>query len=249
MLLWKQASSALHPPNGLRKFTVICAQQHPLTCCRGVELENHLDCMPWYASKVEIANYLKDVNKDMKVLEYCRFQPGGWLDYVSHPHALSKHVAPTSFLFNYVAGTAIAVEGHLDEEVTYTSTPDIARVVARAVEYESEWPTIGGISGDRATTRNFIELGEKITGQPLKVEYLKLEDLEKGDLKTDSFPRLELPSIPKDQIEEFSKMGMIGILRAQHEGLWTVTDEWNKLLPDLVFDKVGDTLLKVWGKK
>lgn len=30
-------------------------------------LETNIEVMPWYAGKVEVANYLKDLNKDKKV--------------------------------------------------------------------------------------------------------------------------------------------------------------------------------------
>lgn len=41
-----------------------------LTCESGVKLEENLDAMPWYAGKVEVANYLKEINKDKKVLTW-----------------------------------------------------------------------------------------------------------------------------------------------------------------------------------
>lgn len=185
----------------------------------------------------------------LKVLEYSRFQVGNWIDYISHPHPLSKHVATLDFLYNFTEGTAIAVEESQDKEITFTSTPDIAKVVVRAVDYEGEWPVIGGISGDRVTPRNILEIGEKIYGKPLDVVWLSIKDLEAGELKTDKLPSLDMPSIPKDQAEAFARAGLMGALKACHRGLWTVSDEWNKLLPDLGFAKVEDTLLTVWGKK
>jgi hypothetical protein len=74
-----------------------------------------------------------------------------------------------------------------------------------------------------------------------------MEDLEAGDLKTDNYPRLKLPSVPQEQIEAFSKMVTIGILIANHRGVWTVSDEWNQLLSGYEFTKVGDLLKKAWG--
>jgi hypothetical protein len=84
-------------------------------------------------------------------------------------------------------------------------------------------------------------------GKPFTIEWLKMEDLEAGELKTDNYPRLELPSIPQEQIEAFSKMATIGVLIAFHRGVWTVSDEWNQLLPGYEFTKVEDLLKKVWG--
>ena len=64
---------------------------------------------------------------------------------------------------------------------------------------------------------------------------MKMEDLDAGVLKTGKYARLDMPSIPKDQVEEFSKFGLIGVLRAYQKGLWTVSDEWNRLLRTLSF--------------
>jgi hypothetical protein len=57
------------------------------------------------------------------------------------------------------------------------------------------------------------------------------------------------PSIPKDQIEPFSKMIMRGVLLSFGQGAWTVTDEWNRLLPDYKFVQAEDFLKEVWGSK
>lgn len=152
-------------------------------------------------------------------------------------------------MYNFTKGTAIAAEEILDKEVSFTSTPDIAKVVTKAVDHEGEWPVIGGISGDKVTHRKLIEIGGQIYGKPLDIDWLKMADLDAGELKTDKYPRLNMPSIPPEQAEAFSKAGLIGMLRSYDRSLWTVTDEWNKLLPDVEFAKVEDTLLSVCGKK
>jgi hypothetical protein len=73
-----------------------------------------------------------------------------------------------------------------------------------------------------------------------------MEDLEAGELKTDNYPRIDLPSIPKDQVEAFSKMASRGVLIACCRGAWTVSDEWNRLLPDYKFTKVEEFLRGIW---
>lgn len=35
--------------------------------CSGVKLANATDAMPWYAPKLEVAQYLEQINKDKKV--------------------------------------------------------------------------------------------------------------------------------------------------------------------------------------
>jgi hypothetical protein len=58
---------------------------------------------------------------------------------------------------------AIVVEGH-DAIMTLTTVQDLAEVVARAVEYDGEWPMIGGISGNRVPFSRILEIGEKVRG-------------------------------------------------------------------------------------
>lgn len=161
---------------------------------------------------------------------------------------------------------AVLVEGSLDYQITYTSVADIANVVARAVEYTGEWPVVGGIRGHRVTVGELLKIGENIrgksygeretkcvdfglmksAGKPFVVDWLKMEDLQAGIVKTDRYARLDIPSIPKDHIGAFSKMATAGILIAMSKGVWTVSDEWNKIFPDYEFEQVDTFLKKLW---
>ena len=58
----------------------------------------------------------------------------------------------------------IGLQHHLDDKLTFTSIRDIANVVAAAVDYEGEWPEIGGISGDEVSLRQVQEIGETLKG-------------------------------------------------------------------------------------
>jgi len=60
---------------------------------------------------------------------------------------------------------AIIVEDH-DSIMTFTTVQDLAKVVARAVDYEGEWPRIGGISGNRVPVSRILEIGEIVRGMP-----------------------------------------------------------------------------------
>lgn len=60
-------------------------------------------------------------------------------------------------------------------------------------------------------------------------------------------PLIEHPSIPEDQREAWTTPGWIGILTSAASGAWTVTDEWNKLLPDYKFTTVEDIIKQTWG--
>jgi hypothetical protein len=48
-----------------------------------------------------------------------------------------------------------------------TTVKDLANVVARAIEYEGEWPVIGGIHGGTFRISEIIELGAKVRGRRL----------------------------------------------------------------------------------
>lgn len=100
-----------------------------------------------------------------KVLEYTLFQPGMFLEYLLTPHQVTKHVPPMATTFQFNNQRLVSIRGHEDDLLTFTSVADIATVVRRAIEYEGEWPVIGGISGDRVSATQAKQLLEKITGK------------------------------------------------------------------------------------
>ncbi|KAF9777089.1 hypothetical protein IL306_004636 [Fusarium sp. DS 682] len=227
---------------------------------RGSKLADCLDVMSWYSGKIEIREYLKNLNSGKKVLEYTLFQPGGFMDYFCHPFKTTKYITTTVVNVDFVKKRALVVEGTLDDEITYTSVEDIANVVTKAIDFNGEWPVTGGISGDRITIRQLLKIGEELRGksaditrkwksEPFVIEWLKMEDLAAGELKTDNYPRLPFPSVPQDQVEAFSKMVIIGTLTAFHRGAWTVSDEWNQIFPDYKFTKVDELLKSAWHDK
>jgi nucleoside-diphosphate-sugar epimerase len=57
------------------------------------------------------------------------------------------------------------VDGSGDVRITLTTAEDLAKVVARAIEYEGEWPVVSGIQGDEVTIKQLIELGERVRGE------------------------------------------------------------------------------------
>lgn len=56
------------------------------------------------------------------------------------------------------------VDGHEDAIMTLTSAQDVATLVARAVDYQGEWPEVGGISGNRMSVAQIIATGEGVRG-------------------------------------------------------------------------------------
>jgi hypothetical protein len=89
------------------------------------------------------------------------------LDYLAFPYKTAKHVDPLNTMFDYQNRRAIAVEGH-DFVMTFTTVQDLAAVVARAVEYDGEWPIDGGIRGNRVTVSQILEIGKKARGMAFR---------------------------------------------------------------------------------
>lgn len=86
------------------------------------------------------------------------------MDYLAFPHKTAAHLDPLQTVFDYQNCRAIVVDGHEDAIMTLTSVADTAAVVARVVDYQGEWPKIGGIQGNRVTYSEIIKIGEKIRG-------------------------------------------------------------------------------------
>jgi hypothetical protein len=198
----------------------------------------------------------------LKVLEYSLFQPGLFLDYLAFPYQTAKHVSPLNTMFDFQNRRAIVVDGH-DSIMTFTTAPDLASVVARAVEYEGEWPMVGGIRGNRVKVSQILAIGEKFRGtscqicnrnqnsqenigRPFAIDTVKLEDLEAGVLKTSWTLETRHSSVPEDQAADLLKTVLIGTLLSGANGAWDVSDEINQTLPDHKFSQIEDFLAKVW---
>ncbi|KAK4199963.1 NAD(P)-binding protein [Triangularia verruculosa] len=205
--------------------------------------------LPWYTGKAEIREYLAELNKGKKVLEYTLFQPGQFTDYLCYPYKTSKHIHPFQTQLDFNARRAIILEGSEDARITLTAAKDLAIVVAKAVEYEGEWPVVGGIRGDELTIGEIVELGEKIRGGPFTVERLKPEDLKAGIVNSTWLPKVDHPSLPPSEIESMTKGFLSGMLLGISVGVMRVSDEWNRLLPAYKFTGVEEFLTEAWENK
>jgi nucleoside-diphosphate-sugar epimerase len=87
------------------------------------------------------------------------------MDYLCHPYKTAKYITTTVVNVDFAKKHAIVVKGTLDDEITYTSVNDIANIVAKAIDFEGEWPVIGGISGDRISIRQLLKIGEELRGK------------------------------------------------------------------------------------
>ena len=101
----------------------------------------------------------------LQILEYTLFQPGVFMDYLASPHKTAKYVTPLDTFIDFQNRRAIVIAGYEDAVMTYTSVKVIAGVVAGAIELEDgKWPEIGGISGNRVTVSQLLEIGGRIRG-------------------------------------------------------------------------------------
>jgi nucleoside-diphosphate-sugar epimerase len=61
-------------------------------------------------------------------------------------------------------GRAIVL-GDGEDWMSLTTVQDLAKVVTAAVEYDGEWPEIGGVCGGQIAILELIRLGEEIRGE------------------------------------------------------------------------------------
>ncbi|GJN70269.1 hypothetical protein PLIIFM63780_003142 [Purpureocillium lilacinum] len=207
------------------------------------------DYMDWYAGKAEIREYLKQLNKDKKIIEYSLFQPGLFVNYFTYPYKSANHVVPIETPIDFNNSRALAIDGAEESRLTLTTVQDLAQVVARAVEYGGEWPIIGGVQGTEITVGQLIALGGKIRGKEFKIERLQSVDLKAGELKSSWKPTAGHPAFSPEQFEAISTKLMAGILLGISAGALRVSDEWNRLLPDYRFTHADDFLTEAWCDK
>jgi hypothetical protein len=55
--------------------------------------------------------------------------------------------------------------GTRDRRTTYTTISDFVNIVVKAIEFEGEWPTVGGINGHTLSFAEELAIGEKIRGR------------------------------------------------------------------------------------
>ncbi|KAK1761850.1 NmrA-like family protein [Phialemonium atrogriseum] len=214
------------------------------------------DDLPSWAGKMAIKTYLEQVNENGKVLEYTLFQPGLFMDYLASPHKTAKYVTPLDTFIDFENRKAIVVDGYENAILTLTAVRDIAGMVARAVEYDGEWPKIGGIRGNRVAISQILEIGERvrgvISGRPFTIDKVQLRDLEAGNLEGSWALGKRHPSFTEDQADQLAAMlktVLIGMLVSSAKGAWDVSDAFNRRLPDFEFTEIEDFLSKAWEGK
>jgi hypothetical protein len=87
-----------------------------------------------------------------------------FVNYFTYPYESAKHFHPFETQIDFNKRRALMLDGGDDNRITLTTAQDLANVVAKAVDYEGEWPIVGGVKGTELSIGQFIALGEKIRG-------------------------------------------------------------------------------------
>jgi len=202
--------------------------------------------------KAPIRSYLAALNTPTKVLEYTLFQPGLFLNYLAAPYPAASHIRQLNTWFDFQSRRAIVLRGEEHSaKISFTTVQDLAGIVALAVDYEGEWPVIGGLRAGTVSAAELIALGEKIRPGPGPWEVITLEraDVERGEIKSGWIPQLVHPSIPKELVEVFSKAYLKESLTVGMQGGYTVSDEWNVIFPGYEFTGIEAFLRGAWEGK
>ncbi|CAN9430006.1 unnamed protein product [Alternaria alternata] len=197
-----------------------------------------------YSYKDETRKYLEAINKEQDI-EYCLFQPGFFTEYFAVPNATASHLQSFKMFADFEYRRAIILEGSEDSPLTLTTVGDVAKVVALALDYRGRWPTTRGIRGTQTTISGFLSVAERIRG-PFQIERLVPDDVNKGELKASWYPFIEHKALPDEYRELFSKNVTREYVKSLAAGGWSISDEWNRLLPDYKFISAEKYLSDVW---
>jgi hypothetical protein len=69
--------------------------------------------------------------------------------------------------FDFENRRAISLEEGDDDRMSFITVQDFTDAIVQAVEFEGEWPVIGGIRGTDISIGNLIALGERVRGMLL----------------------------------------------------------------------------------
>lgn len=198
-----------------------------------------------YEAKGILREYLKRINTPVKKIEYSLFQPGFFTDYLAVTRPTAKYFHVQEMFIEFASRRALVPE-HVDPEFVLTTVEDTAEVVARAVEYDGEWPEIGGICGQKIKVSELIKIGEELRG-PFTVSKLRYDECKEGKASLPWCPLLTHPGIPVDMRLQFSEIVIQRYIVSLADGGWCVSDEWNRVFPDFKFTSAEEYVRKVWG--
>jgi hypothetical protein len=84
------------------------------------------------------------------------------------------------------------------------------------------------------------------TGGPFEIERLKSDELKDGEWQSSWVPLIDHPSIPPERAAGLSRFFTAGIILAISANAFVVSDEWNRLLPDVKFTQPEEFLTEAW---
>ena len=87
------------------------------------------------------------------------------MNYIAGTRKTSKHIQPTGFILVDHENHRARGPGDLANKITYTTIRDVVNIVVKAIDYEGEWPEVGGINGHTLSPVEEIAIGEKIRGK------------------------------------------------------------------------------------
>lgn len=90
-------------------------------------------------------------------------------NYFAAPYKTSKHIHPFQQHIDFNQRRALGLEGGDEAKITLTTVQDFVAVVVKAVEYEGEWPVVGGIKGDELTFGELYALGGRVRSESMMV--------------------------------------------------------------------------------
>ncbi|ENH74318.1 hypothetical protein FOC1_g10004925 [Fusarium oxysporum f. sp. cubense race 1] len=201
----------------------------------------------FYANKIQIRRYLENLNKPKKVLEYSMFFPGVFMNYLAPPEKMGADLSYIKPFIDFEYCRAILPE-QTDINVSFSTIQDLGRVVAKALDYEREWPVLGGIAASKTSISDLLQLGERIRGKPFSIERIKQSDLEVDKFTTSWAPELNHPTIAVDTRKAVAKRYLRFAMLGLAKGAWDIPDVWNQLLPEVEFTKLEDFLQATWDK-
>ncbi|MCJ1334395.1 hypothetical protein MMC10_011104 [Thelotrema lepadinum] len=196
--------------------------------------------------KDEVLAYLRQVNSSRMVLEYTLFQPGVFLNLAVWPRKTAEFLWITCIGFDVDGGRALVLEDG-SQNISFTPIRDVGRVVAAAMDYEGQWPEIGGFSGETLPYNSFLEKLEKHSGKKLQRYVLKVDDLKRGKFESPWLPPFRHPMIPEFLADWMAKKILTQWFLTGAGGDSAVNDSWNALLPAVNLTGVDEFLAQVYS--
>jgi hypothetical protein len=86
------------------------------------------------------------------------------VNYFTHPYKSGKYFHSFELNVDFQNCRAIVI-GDGNDQISLTTVQDLGAVVAAAIDYEGEWPEVGGVRGGQITLSELIKLGEEIRGK------------------------------------------------------------------------------------